>query len=235
MDFIGPLPTDNGYDCILTMTDRMGGADIRLVPTNTTISAEELAALFFEHWYCENGLPTDIISDRDKLFISKFWKALHALTGVKIKMSTTYHPETDGASERTNKSVIQAIRYYVERNQKGWSKALPKIRFDLMNTVNASTGFSGFHLRMGRSPRIISPAMPEKLPAELRELEEAKRAIKLVKTLRCDVNIAKDKLWEAKVSQTHAANMKRSKEDVFRVGDPVLLYQKQAQRIQKER
>lgn len=54
------------------------------------------------------------MSDRDKLFVSQFWKALHKLTGVKLKLSTAYHPETDGSSEHTNKTVNQALRYHVE-------------------------------------------------------------------------------------------------------------------------
>ena len=91
MDFVGPLPEDEGFNCILTMTDRLG-SDIHIVPTWTDITAEALASLFFKNWYCENGLPTDIVSDRDKLFISKFWRALHCLTGVHLKMST---PPTD--------------------------------------------------------------------------------------------------------------------------------------------
>jgi hypothetical protein len=55
--------------------------------------------IFFDKWYCENGLPLHIISDRNKLFISAFWKALHKLTGVKLKMSAAFHPETDSSSE----------------------------------------------------------------------------------------------------------------------------------------
>ena len=119
IDFIGPLPTDKGFDCIVTFTDRLN-SDLQIVLTTTTLTAEDLADLFFDRWYCENGLPLEIISDRDKLFVSKFWKHLHKLTGVKLKMSTAYHPETDGASERSNKTVIQAIRFHVERNQQGW-------------------------------------------------------------------------------------------------------------------
>jgi hypothetical protein len=78
------------------------------------MNAREAANLFFNHWYCENGLPLSIMSDRDKLFTSKFWKALHCLTGVKLKMSTTYHPQTDSASEHTNKTVDQTLRYFVD-------------------------------------------------------------------------------------------------------------------------
>jgi hypothetical protein len=167
MDFIGPLKPDQGFDCILTITDRLG-ADIRIIPTQITISAEDLVVLFFDHWFCENGLPTEIISDRDKLFISRFWAALSALCGVKLKMSSAYHPQTDGSSKRTNKTVNQSLRYHVDRSQKGWVHALPQIRFAIMNTVNASTRFSNFQLHLGRSPRLIPPIVPTQLPDTIR-------------------------------------------------------------------
>src|SRR6202000_282528 len=169
--FIGPLPKDGDFDCIVTMTDRLGGSDIRIEPTSTKITAEEFALLFFDKWYCENGLQLDIVSDRDKLFMSKFWKALNRLTGVKLKMSTSYHPETDGASERTNKTVNQILRYHVDRSQTGWAKSLPHVRFMIMNTINKSTGYSPFQLRMGRSPRILPPLIPDAARTESKTLE----------------------------------------------------------------
>ena len=79
--------------------------------------------------HCENGLPTEITSDRGKLFLSKFWRALHKLTNVSLKMSSAYHPETDGTSERTN-PINQCIRFLVERDQ-GWVKALPRATIQL--------------------------------------------------------------------------------------------------------
>jgi hypothetical protein len=223
IDFVGPLPMDEGLDCILSMTDRLGGADIRLVPTRTNIDAEELAVLFFEHWYCENGLPLEIISDRDKLFVSRFWKALHALTGVKLRMSTAYHPQTDGASERTNKTLNQSLRFYVDRKQKGWVRALPKIRFDLMNSVNASSGFSPFQLRLGRSPRLIPPIVPDRLPIDLRKSNEAEAAQDLLEKIANDEVEARDNILQAKVQQAHHANKRRGPENVFRVGEKVML------------
>ncbi|GBE84001.1 hypothetical protein SCP_0510600 [Sparassis crispa] len=78
------------------MTDCLG-SDVHLTSMHTDITAEDFAALFFEKWYCENGLPLDIVSDCDHLFISQFWKALHKLSGIKLRMSTSYHPETDGS------------------------------------------------------------------------------------------------------------------------------------------
>lgn len=89
-DFIGPLPEENGKNCIITFTDHLDSY-IQLVPTQMNITAEDLAYLFFHKWYYENGLPADIVSNWDKLFMSQFWKALHKLTGVKLKMSTAYH------------------------------------------------------------------------------------------------------------------------------------------------
>ena len=218
MDFIGPLPKDEGNNCIVTFTDRLG-SDIQLAATRTDITAEELAYVFFDKWYCENGLPTDIVSDRDKLFISKFWRALHKLTGVKLKMSTAYHPQTDGASERTNKTVNQCLRFHVERNQLGWSRALPRIRFHIMNTVNKSTGFTPFQLRMGRSPRVIPPLIPLTRNTSPEDIS----AHDIIQRLQDDVSEAQDNLLQAKISQSIEANKHRSLDFPFTIGSRVRL------------
>ena len=89
-------------------------SDLKIVPTKIDITAPQLVHLFFNHWYCDNGLPRKIVCDRDKLFVSDFWKCLMGLTGVKIKMSSSFHPETDGSSEQTNKTINQSIYFYVE-------------------------------------------------------------------------------------------------------------------------
>ena len=216
IDFIGPLPEDDGKNCIITFTDRLG-SDIQLTATRTDLNAEELAYLFFDKWYCENGLPADIISDRDKLFMSKFWKALHKLTGVTLKMSTAYHPQTDGASERTNKTVNQCLRYHVERNQLGWARALPRIRFHLMNTVNKSTGFTPFQLRMGRSPQLIPPLVP--LPPNATTEDISAHAI--INKLHEDVSEAQDNLLHAKITQAFESNKNRSLDFPFTIGSRV--------------
>ena len=185
MDFIGPLPEDEGFNCIVMMTERMG-SDIQIVPTRMDIAAEDFAQLFFDHWYCENGLPLELISDRDKLFVSQFWKALTKITGIKLGMSTAFHPETDGVSEWTNKTVDQCLRYHVTRNQQGWVRALQHVRFAIRNTVNKSTGFSPFQLHTGRSPGMIPPVM-----ADVRGLEDMD-AVKVIHQIEADVAEAKD-------------------------------------------
>ena len=217
IDFIGPLPLENGFDSIVTFTDRLG-SDIRIIPTSTSLTAEHLARLFFKEWYCENGLPLDIVSDRDKLFVSRFWKALHKLAGIKLKLSSAYHPQSDGASERTNKTIIQCIRFAVERDQRGWVQALPKVRFDIMNTVNASTGFTPFQLRFGKSARMLPPIVP---PIE-GEVEET-TAQEIISSMRPTLFEAQDNLLEAKISQAFQANKSRTLSFPFKVGDRVIL------------
>jgi hypothetical protein len=218
MDFIGPLPLDHGHDCILTITDRLS-SDICIIPTSTKLTAKQLAVLFFDHWYCENGLPADIVSDRDKLFMSAFWKHTTLLTGIKCKASSSYHPQSNGASERTNKTVNQCIRFHVERNQKGWVQALPRIRFHIMNTVNKSTGYSPFQLRFGRSPRVLPPLLdlpPNPSPEHI-------TARQIIEDLRTDVADARDNLILAKISQSYFTNTKRADNHCFKIGDKVML------------
>ena len=218
IDFIGPLPEDNRNYCIVTFTDRLG-SDIQLVTTCTDITAEWLVGLFFDKWYCENCLPTNIVSDRDKLFISAFWRALHKLMGVKLKMSTAYHPQTDGASEWTNKTVNQCLQYHVKRNQLGWSRKLPQICFHMMNTINKSTGFSPFQLWMGWSPQIIPPLLPMPRNATKEDIS----ACNIIDHLQLDVSKAQDNLLHAKISQSVEANKHRSLTFPFTIGSHVRL------------
>jgi len=126
------LSEESGYDRILTITDRLG-LDVQIIPCMTKPSAEQLAVLFFDRWYCENGLPLEIISDYDKLFIAKLWKHLMLLlTDIKHCQSSAYHPQMDGASEKSNKTITQLIRFHVEPNQTGWLRTLPWVRFSII-------------------------------------------------------------------------------------------------------
>jgi hypothetical protein len=144
MDFIGPLQPDTGFDCIFSIMDCLG-ADIHIIPTQIDISTEDLAVLFFDQWFFENGLPDEIVSDCNKLFISHFWKVLTALCGVKLKMSSSYQ-QIDSSGECF---INQSLHYHVDHSQKGWVHSLPRIRFNMMNLVNASTRFSNYQLHLG--------------------------------------------------------------------------------------
>ena len=134
-------------------------------------------------------------------------------------MSTAYHPQTDGASERTNKTLNQAIRYHVDNNQKGWLSKLPRIRFAIMNTVNSSTGFTPFHLKTGRSPRVIPPLTPAPATETAAEVD----ARQIITRLELDVKEAQDNLLAAKIRQAYHANEHRAPEVTYQEGDLVML------------
>jgi hypothetical protein len=161
-------------------------------------------------------LRLEIISDRDKLFISHFWTTLPHCTSLPASNS-----KCDSASERTNKMVIQCIRFTVERDQRGWTRALPKVKFDIMNTLNKSTGFTLFQLRFGKSPRILPPLIEyshgtntDSASFTAKSLIEQMQPIKLA---------AKDNLLMAKISQAQLANRHRSMHFPFRTGEHVVL------------
>jgi hypothetical protein len=135
-------------------------------------------------------------------------------------MSTAYHPQTDGSSEQSNKTVNQCLCYHVQRNQKGWVMALPLIRFQIMNSINSSTGYSGFQLLMGRLPRLILPLL---LMNGNDQTTGVKCVTRLIEQLKCDVEDAKDHLLEAKCLQAFYTNRDRSPEDSFKIGDRMML------------
>ncbi|MGH7240310.1 MAG: hypothetical protein ACREHG_09660 [Candidatus Saccharimonadales bacterium] len=196
MDFIGPFVKSGGYDTVMTITDRSSG-HVRILPTTSTATtAKQIAELFFTGWFPTFGIPMEIICDRDKIFMSKFWKTMFKLLKVDIKASTAYHPQTDGSSERTNKTVIQLLRNHVDRHQQGWEKALPLIEFQINNSMNTSTGKAPFELSLLYRPRII----PSIDPTSIGETN-VPAAVDLVKTLKKTLDDAKDNLIAAKARQ----------------------------------
>jgi len=136
-----------------------------------------------------------------------------------LKMSTSYHPETDGSSERSNKTINQALRYHVSRTQRNWVRSLPLIRFQIMNSLNASTDLSMFELRFGRSARVLPPLLPV---AESASAEEQSAADFLAHCSSLEAS-ARDALLAAKVSQAFYADSSRGTEPPLAVGDLVLV------------
>ena len=101
-----------------------------------------------------HGLPKEFITNRDKLFTSKFWETLTAELGVKHKMSTAYHPQTDGQSERMNQTVETYLRHYVNMKQSNWVQLLPMAQFTYNNARNETTGKTPFEANYGYHPEV---------------------------------------------------------------------------------
>ena len=126
---------------------------VHLVPSRQEYTARQVAELMFEHIYKIHGVPKNIISDQDSLFMSVFWKHLHELVGTKLRMSSVYHPQSDGATERANKTLTQMLRQCVNTKQKDWVSKLPAIEFAINSARSTTTGYAPFFLNNGRMPR----------------------------------------------------------------------------------
>ena len=151
--------------------------------------------------------------------MSAFWKHLTLLSGIECKASSSFHPQSNGASERTNKTVNQCLRFHVERNQKGWVRAFPCIRFHIMATMNKSMGYSPFHLHFGRTPHLLPPLI--NLPPN--PSNDHLSAREIIENLQSDTADACDNLILAKLSQSHFANPKRLDGPPYKISDKVML------------
>ena len=132
IDFIGPLPessNQNGsYDMICVIIDLLT-AMVHLVPTQQTYKATDMAEVVFDSVFKLHRLPEWIISDRDSLFTSHFWKKLHSLLNIELQLSSAFYPQTDGATECANQTMTQMLCQCVSPKQKDWVKKLPTIEF----------------------------------------------------------------------------------------------------------
>nr|GEY23782.1 putative reverse transcriptase domain-containing protein [Tanacetum cinerariifolium] len=153
MDFITKLPkTTNGYDTIWVIVDRLTKS-AHFLPMRENDPMEKLMKLYMKEVVTRHDVPVSIISDRDGRYTSLFWQALHKALGTRLDMSMTYHPETDGQSERTIQTLEDMLRACVIDFGKGWDKHLPLVEFSYNN--NYHTSIRPHHLRryMGESSK----------------------------------------------------------------------------------
>src|SRR6478735_4252927 len=118
-DFITKLPESLGYDSILVFVDRFTKVGI-FVPCNERIRASDFAELFHEFVYSRFGLPESITTDRGSHFTSNYWRAMAEAYGITHNLSTAYHPQTDGQTERVNQRLEQYLRLYIDFAQSDW-------------------------------------------------------------------------------------------------------------------
>ena len=156
VDFVTGLPlTASKHDMLMTVVDRFTKG-VHLVPTVKTLTAEGCASLLFKHVYRLHAMPDSIVSDRDKLFTGNFFPALQKLMGTKQRMSTAYHPETDGQTERANRVLQEVLRHVTSVAQDDWDEKLPAVELAINTATRRSLGkgVSPFMLSHGREPRL---------------------------------------------------------------------------------
>ena len=183
MDFVTGLPLSSdwkgdSYDSILVIVDRLTKM-VHYEPVKITIDAPGLAEVIIDVIVWHHGLPDSIVTNKGSFFTSKFRSLLCYFLGVKQKLLTTLHPQTDGQTKRQNSTMEAYLQVFINFKQNDWGKLLPMAEFACNNTKNASTGHTPFELNCDYHPRIsyekdVDPRSQsestDKLSMELRKL-----------------------------------------------------------------
>ncbi|GJZ80293.1 putative reverse transcriptase domain-containing protein [Tanacetum coccineum] len=141
-----------GYDTIWVIVDRLTKS-ANFLPIRETDPMEKLARMYLKEVVTRHGIPVSIICDRDPRFASNFWRSLQKALGINLDMSTTYHPQTDGQSERTIQTLDYMLRACVIDFWNGWVKHLPLVEFSYNNIYHASIKAAPFEVLYGRKCR----------------------------------------------------------------------------------
>ncbi|KAD6796253.1 hypothetical protein E3N88_07149 [Mikania micrantha] len=153
MDFITKLPrTSSGHDTIWVIIDRLTKS-AHFLPMRETFTMDKLARLYINEIVVRHGVPLSIISDRDSRFTSRFWQSLQKSLGIQLNLSTAYHPQTDGQSERTIQTLEDMLRTCVLDFGGNWDSHLPLIEFSYNNSYHSSIGCAPFEALYGRKCR----------------------------------------------------------------------------------
>jgi transposase InsO family protein len=165
VDFITKLPPSRGCDTILTITDHDCTKAVILIPCREDMGSEEVARLFRDHAFPYTGIPRRIISDRDTRFTSQFFKELCKQLEIKQNISSAYHPQTDGQSERTNQTVETILRIFCNHQQDNWADWLKVAQYLINCRPSSTTRKPPYELWMGFIPRTHQPTRTGNVPA----------------------------------------------------------------------
>ncbi|GJT20972.1 putative reverse transcriptase domain-containing protein [Tanacetum coccineum] len=214
MDFVIKLPkSSQGYDTIWVIVDRLTKSAI-FVPMRETDPMEKLARMYLKEVVTRHGIPVSIICDRDPRFASNFWRSLQKALGTNLDMSTAYHPQTDGQSERTIQTLENMLRACVIDFRKGWVNHLPLVEFSYNNSYHASIKAAPFEALYGRKCR--SPVCwAEVGEVQLTGPEIVQETTKKIVQIKQRMQVARDR-------QKSYADLKRKPME-FQVGDKVML------------
>lgn len=160
-DFITDLPLSHGYDSIMVVVDHGLSKGAIFTPCTKKIDALGTAEALHQHVYKRFGLMDSLISDRGPQFASHAFKELLRIIGMKSKLSTAYHPQTDGETERTNQELEGYLRIFCGNNPEQWSTLLADAEFVHNNRIHESRGMSPFYIMMGYNPKSIPTAYPK--------------------------------------------------------------------------
>jgi hypothetical protein len=219
MDFITGLPKSKDpvtgliYDGITNVVCRLTKA-AEFIPYRKDYTAVQLGHSICDRVIRHHGMPKSIISDRDKLFTSNYWATLMAAIGTQRKLSTAFHPETDGQTERTNRTLKQYLRTYVNYRQDNWVSLLPMAQIAYNNKVSEATGKTPFFANHGRHPHLFERTLPG---------PKAEKALANTTSMKETYDEMRQKIKTAQDNSSRYANKKRKTAPQLKRGDKVYL------------
>jgi hypothetical protein len=220
LDFVTDLPVAQGYDSIMVVVDRFTKMS-HFIPCRKTCSAEDAASLYINSVYRLHGLPDELLSDRGTQFTSKFWRRLFELLGVHQKLSTAFHPQTDGQTERVNQVMEQYLRCYCDYKQLNWMDLLSIAEFAYNNSFHTSIQMTPFFANYGYHPKMDVLSSPKGLSTELVPAAE-----NMVKELKALHESLVESLKQAQSDMKRFADVKRQDVQKYKIGDKVWLVRK---------
>ncbi|KAK4705029.1 hypothetical protein P7C70_g1182, partial [Phenoliferia sp. Uapishka_3] len=208
IDFQGPFSTalhhGETVDFVCNFIDHFSG-ELISIPCNQTISAAEVAELYFSHVFPSWGVPQSLSSDRDPRFRSDLWQALFKGLGTTIMMSSAYHPQSNPFVERVHRDLNAMYRQWVNEDHQNWALQLPFVQFAHNTSKSSSSGFSPFELT-----RIVSPtSLPPWASAAKSGSSGSKEASILIEDAHRRLATARDNIQRARLSQALQANKHR--------------------------
>jgi len=151
MDFIEGLPRSNRYNCILAVVDRFSKY-AHFIPLSHPFTALTVAHAFMDHIYKLHGMPFSIVTDRDRIFTSHLWQELFKLSGTKLKMSSAYHPQSNGQTEHVNQCLETYLRCFVHACPSQWSSWLSLSEYWYNTCYHSSIQITPFKALYGYDP-----------------------------------------------------------------------------------
>lgn len=222
VDLITQLPESDGFNAICVVVCRLTKR-AHFFPITNEFSSGDLARLFYERIYPIHGLPLQIISDRGTQFAAALFQEWCKLLGIQSSMSTAYHPQTDGQTERVNQTLEQYLRCYVDYNLTNWSELLPTAEFAYNNQAHESTKNSPFFIEYGLHPRAGPTIVKETSHVDLNDI--MKTRIEAQEQAKAALSLAAERMkWYFD---------KNVQKVPFKVGDLVLLNLKDYQRTER--
>ncbi|GJV09644.1 putative reverse transcriptase domain-containing protein [Tanacetum coccineum] len=207
-----PSRSSQGFDTIWVIVDRLTKS-AHFLPIRENDPLDKLARLYLNRIVARHGIPASIICDRDGRFTSNFWRSFQKALGTDISMSTAYHPETDGQSERTIQTLEDMLRACVIDFGKGWVKHLPLAEFSYNNSYHAS---------IKAAPRALKRVRKCRSPVCWARVGDSTTDVRLIQETTEKIVLIKQRMQAAQDRQKSYADRKRKPME-FEVGDRVML------------